>query len=280
MSETAGSPDGRPTRFLHVPKTAGTSVNVFLDRFFPVSSMWIFEDNLTFEENLALLRSLDPARRRAIRLFRGHAPFVTGEPDVDGARTFTLLREPVKRVMSYCCHVAEGKSEIVRKEFPPETFDLRRFLGSGLRDLHDLQTRMLLGDALYGELLRQPSEAAFREALTAAFDRLELVGVQERYEEVMIVAMLIFGWPRINPRKRMNVRREDNPVRFSDEDVEAITRMNRWDTLAHRMAGERFAATYRKHASRAAMLKLRFSLQRVAADIRGRVAGRLGAWRR
>jgi hypothetical protein len=138
---------------------------------------------------------------------------------------------------------------------------------------------MLLGDGVYEELLRQSSEAAFRDALTAAFDRLELVGVQESYEEVMIVAMLVFGWPRINPRKRMNVRREDNPVRFSEEDVATITRMNHWDALAHRMAGERFAATYRKHAASAAMLKFRFSLQRAAAEIHGRLAGRIAEWR-
>ena len=102
----------RAIRFLHMPKTAGTSVNVFLDRFYPPSSMWVFRDHVSLEDNLVRLRSMDADERRAIRLFRGHAPLATGEPDVDGARTFTLLREPLQRVKSFCCHVAEGKVRI------------------------------------------------------------------------------------------------------------------------------------------------------------------------
>lgn len=257
----------RALRFLHVPKTAGTSVNVFLDRIYPVSAMWVFNDALSFEENLSRLRSLDPERRRSIKLFRGHAPFVTGEPDVDGARTFTLLRDPVQRVMSYCCHVAEGKSPDLRDLYPPETFTLKQFLDSGDVELQDLQTKMLLGKSLYEDLLRAPREEAFREALASAFDRLELVGVQERYEDTMIAAMHIFGWPRINPRKRLNVRSADNPVSFSEDDIARITAMNRWDALAHRMARERFAEAWRRIALRAFLLKQGFALQRAARSI-------------
>lgn len=254
-------------RFLHVPKTAGTSVNVFLDRIYPVSVMWIFKDGIPLGENLARLRSLDPECRRSIKLFRGHAPFVTGEPDVDGAKTFTLLRDPVQRVMSYCCHVAEGKSPDLRHVYPPESFDLKQFLDSGDDELQDLQAKMLLGNSRYENLLRRPSEAAFREALGSAFDKLELVGVQERYEDTMIAAMHVFGWPRINPRKRLNVRSVDNPVRFSEDDIARIAAMNRWDALAHRMARERFAETWRRIAVQVFLLKQRFFLQRAARRI-------------
>lgn len=260
-------------RFLHVPKTAGTSVNVFLDRIYPVSVMWIFKDGIPLGENLTRLRSLDPECRRSIKLFRGHAPFVTGEPDVDGAKTFTLLRDPVQRVMSYCCHVAEGKSPDLRHVYPPESFDLKQFLDSGDDELQDLQAKMLLGNSRYENLLRRPSEAAFREALASAFDRLELVGVQERYEDTMIVATLIFGWPPTSPRKRLNARETGHPVEFTGEDVRRITAMNRWDALAHRMAGERFAETYRRHAARAAILKFRLSARRTLAQVKARLAG-------
>lgn len=260
-------------RFLHVPKTAGTSVNVFLDRIYPVSVMWIFKDGIPLGENLTRLRSLDPECRQSIKLFRGHAPFVTGEPDVDGAKTFTLLRDPVQRVMSYCCHVAEGKSPDLRHVYPPESFDLKQFLDSGDDELQDLQAKMLLGNSRYENLLRRPSEAAFREALASAFDKLELVGLQERYEDTMIVATLIFGWPPTNPRKRLNVRKTGHPVEFTGEDVRRITAMNRWDALAHRMAGERFAETYRRHAARAAILKFRLSARRTLAQVKARLAG-------
>jgi hypothetical protein len=169
--------------------------------------------------------------------------------------------------MSYCCHVAEGKSPDVREIYPPETFTLKQFLDSGDDELQDLQTKMLLGDSLYEELLRTPSEEAFREALASAFDKLELVGVLERYEDTMIAAMHVFGWPRINPRKRLNVRSVDNPVRFSEDDIARIAAMNRWDVLAHRMASERFAEMWRRIAVRALLLKQGFAFQRTARGI-------------
>lgn len=267
----------RMIRFLHVPKTAGTSVNVFLDRFYPPSSMWVFRNNLPLEENLERFHAMDPGRRRSLRLIRGHAPLVTGEPLVDAARTFTLLREPVQRVKSFCCHVAEGKSEDLLQAFPPGTFAVRRFLDSSYPQLQDLQTKMLLGDEVYEDLSRKQSEAQFRTAIAAAFDRLELVGVQERYEETLIVATLIFGWPPINPRKRLNVREGGNSVEFTGEHIGKIAMMNRWDALAHRMAGEHFAETYRRYAVRATVLKLRLSARRTLAAVKARLAGRMPA---
>lgn len=264
-------------RFLHVPKTAGTSVNVFLDRFHPVSTMWGFRDYVPLEQEILRLRSMSPEKRRAIRLFRGHAPLVTGEPDVDGARTFTLLREPVQRVISFCCHVADGKANNLGSDFTPENFKLGKFLDSGCHELRDLQTRMLLGEAAYESLLSRGSEAEFRAAISAVFDRLELVGVQERYEDVMVVGMLVFGWPRINPRKRVNVRREVNPLKFTEEDLKKIAEMNRWDAVTYRMADEHFAATYRRHAVLAAVLKLWFSAQRAAALARARLSDWMSA---
>lgn len=270
------APDSeRMIRFLHVPKTAGTSVNVFLDRFYPPSSMWVFRANLPLEENLECFHALDPGMRRSLRLIRGHAPLVTGEPLVDAARTFTLLREPVRRVKSFCCHVAEGKSEDLLQALPPGTFEARRLLDTFHYELQDLQTKILLGNDAYAHLSRRQSEAQFRSAIAAAFDRLELVGVQERYEDTMIVATLIFGWPPTSPRKRLNARETGHPVEFTGEDVRRITAMNRWDALAHRMAGERFAETYRRHAPRAAILKFRLSARRTLAQVKARLAGRM-----
>jgi hypothetical protein len=107
----------KPIRFLHIPKTAGTSMNVFLDRFYPPETMFVFNSSKPIESSLAKLRSMDPVARRSIKLFRGHAPLVVGEADVDAARTFNFLRDPVERVISFCHHLAEGKGNPIC--FPP-----------------------------------------------------------------------------------------------------------------------------------------------------------------
>jgi hypothetical protein len=249
----------RTVRFLHIPKTAGTSVNVFLDRFYPVSAIWVFRNSIPLQENIARLRSLDPEARRAIRLFRGHAPLVTGEADVDEARTFTLLREPVQRVKSFCCHIADGKMQDI---FPPEKFHLGEFLDSGYDELENLQTKMLIGSEQYAALRREGSAAAFEAALDDAFDKIELTGTQDRYEETLLLATLVFGWPATDIRKKLNVRYRSNSVQFSEAETRKIKELNRWDSLAYKMAGSRFARVYERFSTKAEILKFRLDLRR------------------
>ena len=102
------------------------------------------------------------------------------------------------------------------------------FLDSGHYELRDLQTKMLLGDEQYDFLARIQSEPEFRSALGSVFSRLDLVGVQERFEDTLIAATLMFGWPATNPRKWLNVRSIENPVEFSDAHHRRIVEMNRW----------------------------------------------------
>lgn len=163
----------------------------------------------------------------------------------------------MQRVKSFCCHVAEGKSENLKDAFPAGTFSIGEFLGSGDHELQDLQTKMLLGDEQYEFLARKQNSEAFGAALEAAFSRIEVVGIQERYEESMLVSTLVFGWPLADLRKRLNVRSPGNRVRFSDEEIRRIEQMNRWDMLAHRIAREHFEQASGKLAGKVAFLKLR-----------------------
>lgn len=249
-------------RFLHIPKTAGTSVNVFLDRFYPVSAIWVFRHSLSLQENLGNLRAMDPQARRAIRLFRGHAPLLTGEADVDEARTFTLLREPVQRVKSFCCHIADGKMQDI---FPPEKFHLGEFLDSGYDELENLQTKMLIGSDQYAALRGEGSTAAFEAALDGAFDKIELTGTQHRYEETLLLATILFGWPATDTRKKLNVRYRSNSVRFSEAETRKIKELNRWDSLAYEMAASRFARVYERFSTKAEILKFRLALRRAVS---------------
>jgi hypothetical protein len=238
-------------------------MNVFLDRFYPPESIFIFKNSEPNAMSLDRLRSMDTVGRNSIKLFRGHAPLVVGDADVDKARIFTFLRDPVDRVVSFCHHLAEGKEKSLLFSGPvgcePEKdFDLDSFLNSGDPELENLQTRMLVGEETYRSLQLSGSYGDLRQALSAAFARIEFVGIQDKFEESLLVASLIYNWsPPYTGAKKSNTRSATVRLNFSDAQINLIRRLNTMDVEAHRMATSIYSHLRRRFSWRLSCLKLR-----------------------
>lgn len=81
-------------KFLHVPKTAGTSIRIFLQRFFLSRHVCPATNNGEF-------LALPPDQRRSYRLFAGHFDWSYLD-QIDGeCFTFSILRRPQDRLVSY-----------------------------------------------------------------------------------------------------------------------------------------------------------------------------------
>ena len=169
-------------RFLHIPKTAGTTFTAILQRQYFGKKMYVFTRPLDLE--IKKYNSLPKDERDQIELFAGHAPIVTGINQADNATTITFLRDPVSRVKSFCQHVAEGKSPDYIVDFPPETFNLDEFLESGAWELSNLQSKMLINEpnstppVVFKYL--SPSEAKDL-ALDNLFNKISFYGIQEYF---------------------------------------------------------------------------------------------------
>ena len=137
-----------PLRFLHIPKTAGTTLTFILRRRYQGSPHFHFSGNAG--EDLKRYDSLPDEVRKEIALFTGHAGIKTGIPAADDIPIITLLREPVARIKSFCQHVSERKSPYLLDRFPPDGFDLDEFLCSDNGELSNLQTKLLLGRPIEG----------------------------------------------------------------------------------------------------------------------------------
>ena len=98
--------------FLHIPKTAGTTLMSLLDKNFKDSDFYPFKDlghgknSIEQREFLSQQEMTDILGQYPLitqKFCRGHFPFwflQQNDPDFDSSFTFTVLREPVSRVIS------------------------------------------------------------------------------------------------------------------------------------------------------------------------------------
>src|SRR4030095_4128498 len=85
--------------FLHLPKTAGTTLNRLIEWEYPLSEMYSV-DPVLFEWSYARLRNLPEKRLRKTRIFKGHMLFGLHEVLPQPATYITVLRNRVDRVLS------------------------------------------------------------------------------------------------------------------------------------------------------------------------------------
>jgi Sulfotransferase family len=85
--------------FLHIPKTAGTSVGFFFDKQFDPTQVFTLDPQ--WQDPLREFQQLSVLARHRLRVVKGHMPFGYHH-HLDRPSTYvTLLRHPVDRLVSY-----------------------------------------------------------------------------------------------------------------------------------------------------------------------------------
>jgi hypothetical protein len=248
LTEHAPTGDRHPPLlvFIHVPKTAGTNLTNVLstnepgDRTQHAGNVFKGAGGLKRGVTFARLRERAGPQLEGVRAVAGHFPLGMREylPKDRDLRCFTLLREPVDRILSHYFRL-RGREENKRGKYasspsPPDP-TLDDLLEGGY--IHDnLQTRMLSG-------LAEPFEEVDEEMLERAKRNLreELVffGLTERFDESLVLAKWRLGLGAILSRSDWRV----DPTRPRGDAVprklvEAAERCNRYDIELYRYAVE------------------------------------------
>src|ERR1043165_8896095 len=85
--------------FLHVPKTAGTTLNRLIEWEYPLFEMYSV-DPVLFRWSASHLWRLPQRRLKRTRMFKGHMLFGLHEILPQPATYITVLRDPIERVIS------------------------------------------------------------------------------------------------------------------------------------------------------------------------------------
>jgi hypothetical protein len=249
--------------FLHIPKTAGTTLRVFLRNQYP-------SELVCPVEGWDDIRSVSDFTQ--YRLFLGHfsANFVKFLPA--DTRTFTFMRHPLSRVLSTLRHLKRdpafhalhdrakhlSMSEIIRDDVI-------------MRQMANNQTGLLSAVAAPQQLLSyiRQREAAGRtwEAaeledgpkLTRAIEvlaRMEFVGIAEDFQRSInaLCQRMNFHPPLTTTSLNEAPDGDTDFTALPEADQKILRAYNRWDLVLYDLAKKLFVDD-REHADRAAVLR-------------------------
>ena len=216
-----------PIRFIHIPKCGGSSVYKTIEHALELVGL------------MSLRMRGDPAANSSISkpgisFYHGHCwADETGIPEADSARTFTILRDPIDRVISLANHAFNGKQCSLPAEFKKQAFTMDDLLSTRHSCISNLMTKMLGADFV-------------KPSVSQAFDNLlslHFFGLLERIDIFPYDFSHAFGI-QIDPVMLDN-QAKDPKIEVLTRHIEKIAELNIMDISLYHLAKKEY---FRRHA--------------------------------
>lgn len=224
-----------PFFFLHIPRTAGTTLDSIL------------QSNFSPEEILSIYSKDDYERHRyqslefleSITLIIGHLLLEkTNPPTFYGmpVRVFTFLREPIARLVSEYDFLRSWEANHLYSFLNENKVSFAEYISSHERRLFyrgkNFMTRCISGQSFMDEPYPEEALACAKEALEKHFS---FFGIQERFFESLVMLADILGLNNILHEKR-NALKQESKTSLSEADIALARRLNQADMELYEFA--------------------------------------------
>lgn len=235
----SGPTDGALLVFVHIPKTAGTTLARVLEAQYPEGGLRkttnVFKGGGGIDPApLARLREASAEILASTSALHAHLPLGIRQLLPAGTRYLTLLREPVERTLSHVHGMRSASDDAAASRSLEEVLADRSLL------LDNLQTRMLSGvlepfAEVTGEMLAQAKQNLASPSLT--------FGLTERFDESLVLIKQRLGWRSLVYRSQRVNDKRPHAAQLSSHELQAVERHNAHDLELYRFASELFART-------------------------------------
>ena len=227
--------------FLHVPKTAGTTLNRLIEWEYPLFEIYSV-DPVFFRWSVSHLWQLPARRLEKTRIFKGHMLFGLHKILPQPATYITVLREPVDRVISAFYFMRSYVLHPFYWKLRRENWTLEDFVRRSPRE--NVQSKIVAGADYYSpctdEIVEQAKENLFRY--------FSVVGLSERFEESLALMKLRFGW-KLERYSSFNVTRARPKKRdLPQSTLDLIVEKNSFDIALYEYATRLFQDAVNKNA--------------------------------
>ena len=261
----AAETSDRTLIFVHVPKTAGTTLNrVIESQYNPLHIYTIPGGNRVW--SIERFKRLSESRRRKLRVLKGHMGFGLHRYIPNPSTHFTMLRDPVNQVVSSYYYAISHRGHPLHRVIVEKQITLEQFV-----DLapwgNNLQTKLLGGmamsevnpsealaaakrgefvppDEFAGRHCDSETQQAARRNLTESFS---VVGLTERFEESLAWMMIEYGWhvPYYQRFRKSSKRPATNEV--DDRVRQKIEEYNSFDIELYAFGQQIFEEAMARH---------------------------------
>jgi Sulfotransferase family len=232
--------------FCHLQKTGGTSLQMGLRRHFGPNAVYPLPEHrkdVRSQIDVDFLREVFAEKGDQIRVVTGHFPLCTTEVLGVPFRSFTVLREPVERTLSFLRH-----QERLEPRWAGVPFDEAYGHPQTLHGLIENHMVKMLGltaaEMTRGALTMTVFDDGHLARAKAALDAMDVVGLQQDLPAFYRALERRFGWS-LGDVLRVNTTEASPPV---DAFVERIRRDNALDLELYRYAVELVQARERAAA--------------------------------
>lgn len=213
--------------FLHIPKTAGTTLYHIAERHYKPTEYFILNNT---PKEVGSFRATSATRLSELRFIGGHIPFGMHDWLPQPATYITFLRQPVSLVNSYYHYVRTTSDHPLHHT--AQTNDLLQFLHID-HNMRNPQTRMLAG--ISAEECQESDLALARRNLETAF---AVVGLTEQFDATLLLIKDALQWTNVN-YARMNVNRKKQSL--APDEIAEIEDANALDIQLYQFATKLFA---------------------------------------
>ncbi len=225
--------------FLHLPKTAGTTLRGIIDRQYRRYRIYRMYRPEERAARRRLISSLPPEKLREIGLLEGHMEFGWHTMLPQKSVYVTMLREPVDRVISSYYYIRRDSSHRLHGAIRGGAMGLEEYLEKRINiEANNGQTRWLSGSS--PESQSGLREDAFERAKENLENHFPVIGIQERFDESLILFRRMFAWGKMYYSSRNVTSSRPKRQAMTDRVLGLIRDLNRMDIDLYEYATKRF----------------------------------------
>jgi hypothetical protein len=219
--------------FIHIPKTAGSTLRPIMDRHYSRHSI----RKLDFlPRDLNALLQLSDQQRSAIRVLQGHFPYGLHEHLSVPADYLTMLREPVNRIISMYYWICGNEDHLLNRLV--RSMSLDDFAGSGFEITTNHQTSLISG-------LKSDNAEALGVAKDHLQNKIAAFGLNERFDESLLLFKKRLGWKHVFYSRRNVTRSRPSSAELPASTLDVIAKHNSLDRELYEFARQSFDESVR-----------------------------------